>query len=204
MAMTSREGDTSQSREVIFVPVARARALTHALVWLVPAFVIFTFSWTFVAGPDTILNVRDPGIVDVALLLVLVPFNLLALGLGVWGLRWLLLSLWPGTVGVQARAEELVLAFGPFGSRRYPAAELDVRYLFELDDDEAEEGFEAFLPEDEQIRMFLPRIGHPSVREPLNRVMLRYVAGPESSVAQRLRPVVARWRGEDEHAEPDA
>lgn len=200
----SQHGDKPKKIDAVFVPAARVRALTHSLVWLVPAFVIFTFSWTIVFGQDTSRPWDAIDAVSVAMMLVIVPFNLIALGLAVWGGRWLLLALWPGRAGVDARRDELVLGFGPFGTSRYPVAELDVHYLFELDEAGEEEGFEAFLPEEEQIASYLPQIKHRKRAEPLNREILKFVAGPEPRVARALRPMVAQWRGEndDDDAEP--
>jgi len=200
----SQQGNNPKDVKAVFVPAARIRALTHSLVWLVPAFVIFTFSWTIIFGQGTLRLWQALDTVSVAMMLVVVPFNLLALGLAIWGLRWLLLALWPGRAGVDARRDELVLAFGPFGTHRYPVADLDVRYLFELDEEGEEEGFEAFLPEEEQIQSYLPRIKYPKSSEPLNREILKFVAGPEPRVARALRPMVAQWRGENagKDAEP--
>jgi len=203
MATTSHDGDYPQSRGEIFIPVARARALTHALIWLVPAFVVLTFSWTIVFGQATARPWDSLNIVNVAMLLVIVPIDVLALGFAAWGARWMLLALWPGRTGIAARPDELVLALGSFGTRRFPIDQLDVRYFFELEDEGGEEGFEAFLPEEEQINSFLPRIKHRRSHEPIHRVIQRFVAGTEADVAQALRPMVATWRREDEREGPD-
>lgn len=86
------------------------------------------------------------------------------------------------------------MRFGPFGTTSYDAARLDVRYLFELSADSTDEGFEAFLPEEEQIARLLPRICHANTDQRLNEQILRFTASAEAEIATRLGPLIRVWR----------
>ena len=178
--------------------------MTRALLRLAPALVVATISWSVLANLRLWGGGGSPPIVDVALAVLVVPFVLGAIALGLSGLRWLALALWPGPPGIHADTLALTLALGPFGTRRYETDRLDVRYPFECSDDDEADTFEALLPEEEQIRDYLPIMRHPGAREPLNRVVLRFVAGPERAVARTLRPIFTLWRGEGAAAESDA
>jgi len=105
-----------------------------------------------------------------------------------------LLAVWPASVAVVAEVDFLTLRLGPFGTRTYDTPRLDVRYPFELSQDADGGGFEAFLHEDEQRDKLLPRILHPAAREPLHRVILRFVKESELDTARTLRPIIDRWR----------
>ncbi len=111
-------------------------------------------------------------------------------------LRWLLLSCWPGRVGVFADDRELKLVLGPFGMKTYDVTRLDVRYLFELSADLESEGYEAFLPEEEQRKRFLPRMIHPDTAGNISHIILTFVAGDEYSIVSVMRPVIERWRSQ--------
>lgn len=108
--------------------------------------------------------------------------------------RWLLLASWPRECGILAREESLLLRLGPFGVHGYDIARTEIRYPFELADG-ADASYEAYLPEEEQMERFLPRMIHPQAAEPLNRVILRFVRGSEMETAAALRPMIERWRG---------
>jgi len=190
--------------ESIFVPIGRTRAMTHALLRLAPALVLATLSGSMLARLSFARSGASWPIVDVAVALVLAPFALCAVVMGVSGLRWLALACWPRPTGIHADAAELTLALGPFGTRRYAANQLEIRYLFERGGDDEADTFEALLPREEQIRSFLPTVRHAAAREPLNRVVMRFVGGSECALALTLRPMLARWRGENDTAEPDA
>lgn len=197
---TNRDASPPAGPSRVFVPVGRGRALARASVWLAPALVHGLFSWHLWFN----LRLGEPGgpstIVKVAIIAALIPFGLAGIAMVVWGLRWLLLAMWPGRVGVTADTHALRLELGPFGNRTYDTDRLDVRYFFELSADSGEEGFEALLPEAEQIRNFLPRLLHPDAKNPLQRSIMRFADGTESSVAQALRPIIAQWR--KEHSTP--
>lgn len=194
----------SSNPESIFVPIRRTRAVTRALVRLAPALVVVTFSGSILANLRFARSGGSSLIVDVAVALVLAPIVLCAVAVGVAGLRWLALACWPRPVGIYADATALTLALGPFGRRRYETDRLEIRYLFERGEDDEADTFEALLPQEQQIRSFLPTMRHPAAPEPLDRVVMRFVGGSEATLAQTLRPMLARWRGEDDTAEPDA
>ena len=86
-----------------------------------------------------------------------------------------------------------------FGNAEDSAKGVSVRVLFgrntvQLEVTDEGGGFEAFLPEEEQQMRLLPRILHPSAREPLNRVILRFVQPPEEEAVRSLRPLIDHWR----------
>lgn len=179
---------------IIRVPVARLRAWTRAVLWSVAACVPGVAVALILGRLDFRPTGISNGLLEYAIGFAVLPLALLAILSAVKTLRWLLLCVWPGPVGVYAGADALILRLGAFGTRRYDATRLDVRYPSELSGDVDDSGFEAFLSIEEQIASFLPRITHPESTEPLNVVILRYVSGSEYEVAGMLRPVVDRWR----------
>ncbi len=202
---TNQNAYPAAARSGVFVPVGRGRALARSSVWLAPALVHGLLSWHLLSD----VRLGEPGgphtIVELAIIAALVPFGLAGIAMVALGMRWLLLALWPGCVGVTADAHALRLALGPFGNRTYDTDRLEVRYFFELSEDNDEGGFEALLPEQEQIKNFLPRLLHPDAKSPLHRSIMRFADGTESSIAQALRPVIAQWRGErtmPKHSKP--
>ncbi|MBI4717549.1 MAG: hypothetical protein HY763_07075 [Planctomycetes bacterium] len=189
MSLEVQSASTSPSA---WIPVARGRAAARAVFWGIPAFLA-------ALGANLTLervNLSPSGIssrlVDVSLGAVGLLLVVAAIGCVIPAVRWLGLTVWPGRVGVWADPRELCLRLGPFGTRRYPAAELVVRYPYELDD--GEEGFEAFLPEEEQQRLLLPHIRHRGETEALHELILRLAPGNEERIAAALRPVIERWR----------
>jgi len=190
--------------ESIFVPIRRASSMARALLRLAPAVAMAAALWFVLMNLSFARGGSSSTIVDVAVAVALVPFLLCTVALGVTGLRWLALACWPRPTGIRADATELTLALGPFGTRRYESDQLEIRYLFEQDEHEEPDTFEALLPPETQIRSLLPTMRHPTAKEPLDRVVMRFVGGSESTVAQTLRPMLARWRNEDDTAEPDA
>lgn len=182
--------------DVVTVPAGRVRALTRAVAWCVPTAATGLPAVLLFFRVDLSPSAMSSRMVELSLAAMAIPFALAALGCMFIALRWLLLAAWPARVGIVASAEALVLRLGPFGTRQYETAKLDVRYPFELVEDEDEEdgGFEAFLPEDEQFARLLPRMRHPLNEEPLNRTMLKFVSGSEADLAAALRPMIQRWR----------
>ena len=184
----------AESSEVVVLHVARARAASRALVCSVPA-VLLGITTILIYGR---LNFVPTGVsnrlVDYSIAAISRPIPAMAVWAPLKALRWLLLALWPASVAVVAEVDSLTIRLGPFGTRTYDSPRLDVRYPFELSQDADGGGFEAFLPEDEQRAKFLPRILHPAAREPLNRVILRFVKEPESDAARTLRPIIDQWR----------
>ncbi len=179
---------------IIRVPVARLRAWTRAVLWSVAACVPGVAAALILGRLDFRPTGVSNSLLEYAIGFTILPLALLAILSAVKTLRWLLLCVWLGPVGVYASADALILRLGAFGTRRYDAARLDVRYPSEFSADVDDGGFEAFLSMEEQLAGFLPRIRHPESIEPLNVVILRYVNGSESEVAGMLRPVLDKWR----------
>lgn len=132
--------------------------------------------------------------VALSLALAALPLALGAIACALKALQWLLLGMWPGSVGICASRDALRLRLGPFGNRSFDAGRLDVRYPFELEGEAQDGSFEAFLPEEEQRARLLPRITHPDATEPVNLMILKHTAGAEEAVTKTLRPMFDLWR----------
>ena len=180
--------------EVVVLPIARSGAAGRALVWSVPAGLLGVTSFLIYTSLHFVPSGVSNRLVDYSVALISLPISLTALWSVLKGARRLLLSLWPAPVGVFADERTLTLRLGPFGTRSYDAARMDIRYPFELSQDDEGGGFEAFLPEEEQRMKLLPRILHSSAREPLNRVILRFVRPSEKAAVRSLRPLLDHWR----------
>lgn len=188
--LRSRDNDLS-----LLVPVDRIRGLIRGLSWSVPAAVIGAISVPIYINLDFRTTAVSNGLVQAAMALVASPLPILAAICGFQSLRWMLLAAWPQRLGVFANADRLILKLGAFGSQEFNTDRLDVRYPFELIEESEEEAtFEAYLPEEEQIARFLPRLMHPASVEPINRTILRFAGGTEADVAARLLPMVQLWR----------
>lgn len=179
----------------IFLPASRARAAMRGIlggIAAAPAALVLNM-----IAPS--LSFRHSGasnqIEDYALSFTLLLIGIAGLAAAAWGGRWALLALWPGRVGFVADVRGLSWRLGPFGSGRLDAERIEARYLFELDDEELEEGhFEAFLPEETQRRTMLPRLRHPQVRHCVRQLLLNFCAAPEEKLADGLRPMIDAWR----------
>jgi len=182
------------AREVVVLPIARSRAAGRAVVWSVPAGLLGVTSFLLYTSLHFVPSGVSNRLVDYSVALISLPIPLTALWSVLKGARRLLLSLWPAPVGVFADERTLTLRLGPFGTRSYDASRMDIRYPFELSQDDEGGGFEAFLPEEEQQMRLLPRILHPSARDPLNRVILRFVQPSEEEAVRSLRPLLDHWR----------
>ena len=192
--IANRQSADGFAAEVVVLPVARGRAASRVVLWSVLA-ILLGITTILIYGQ---LNFVPTGVsnrlVDYSIAAISLPIPLIAVWTALKSLRWLLLALWPTRVAVVADGDSLTLRLGPFGTRTYAAPRLDVRYPFELSQDEEGGGFEAFLPEEEQRSKLVPRMLHPESREPLNRVILRYVKDSEEEAAQALRPLIDHWR----------
>ena len=190
----NRQSADGLAAEVVVLPVARGRAASRAVLCCVPAILLGITAILIYARLNFVPTGVSNRLVDYSIAAVSLPIPLIAVWTFLKSLRWLLLAQWPARVAVVADYDSLTLRLGPFGTRTYDAARLDVRYPFELSQDAEGGGFEAFLPEEEQQSKFLPRMLHPDAREPLNRVILRFVKDSEVAAAKVLRPVIGRWR----------
>lgn len=193
------------SKLLAVVPVSRTRALTRTLVWFVPAAVCLAASQAIYREID--LSPRGGGgrIVHLAIALAALPLVIAGL-VCLWNaFRWILVALWPAPMGAFGYADRIELRLGPVGTIVVPRADLRVRYLFELSDEERSESVEAFLPEEVQIATFLPLIESATSGERFNRRILSLCAGEEEQIAQAMRPAVAFWRNENaaKNEDPD-
>lgn len=179
---------------LIVVPLGRAQAFLRGILWTLPATVLGFSVYTAFPRLHFVPSGVSNRVVDYSLALVLLLIAFLGLTLGVRALQWLVLAFWPGSIGVVATHDELTLKLGPFGTRRYPTGELELRYPFELSEEETDGSFESFLPEEQQRALFLPRITHPAEHAPINRTIMRFSSGPESRIATLLGPAIEHWR----------
>ena len=180
--------------DAIRLPIARGRAATRALIWGTPAMLLLAAAAIVFPELRFASTGATSAIVDWSIALAALPLGIAGIACAIAALRWALAACWPAPLGIVADAKSLEFRLGPFGRRTYDAARLDVKYLFELSTDGEEEGYEAFLPEEEQMSRFLPRITHPMSRERLNALILRFTDGNESAAATALRPILEQWR----------
>lgn len=185
---------TDTRENSLFIPLSRARAATRAILWAVPALLLGTATIVIYSRLEFIPTAVSNRLVDYAVAVASLPLTLVAVFCALRMLTQLLAVAWPPPLGIEAGEHSLALLLGPFGIKVFPADELDIRYPFELSGDSDDGGFEQFLPEEEQMARLLPRITHPRAKLPINRTILRFVAGDEAQVARLLQPMVARWR----------
>lgn len=180
----------------VWIPASRGRALSRAILWAAPTVILGGAAVIIFRGLDFSPAAAHQRLIQISIAVASAPLAIAALTCGFACIRYSLLALWPGRVGMEANNSTLAFRLGPFGTRRYDSASLDIRYPFEQSGDVTEGGFEAFLPEDEQLARLVPRITHPRAKEPLNRVLVRFCSSDEAELAQTLRPAIDRWRGE--------
>lgn len=178
----------------IHLPAARLKALVRGVWWSMSALLAGLLSYLVYSGLDWRPSAVTSRLVEYCIAVAALPAPAILLYSAFQALRWVGLCLWPAGVGVHADEQSLIFKLGPFGTRVYDVARLDVRYPFELSSEVEDGGYEAFLPEEEQVARFLPRLVHPQSQEPLNRVMLRFVLGDEATVAAAMRPIIERWQ----------
>ncbi len=188
---------TTHNQGVVQIPVARSKALVRAMWWSVSALLTGLVAYLIYSSLDFRPSPITNRIVEYSLALVALPVPGAALFSALKALLWAGLWLWPGSVGIFADEQALTFKLGPFGIQVYDAARLDVRYPFEFSSDIEDGGFEAFLPEEEQVARFLPRLLHPDGDGALNLVILCFVSGDESQIAAALRPVIQQWRSHE-------
>lgn len=193
----------NDQRWIAVLPVSRGRAAARALLWLALGSVLALATFTIYSSMDWGTNGSSSRLVTLSIALAALPVPCIAVATLVAGVRWLALGCWPGPIGVFASERELHLRLGPFGTHAYDAASLDVRYAFDLSVDLEEEGFEAFLPAEEQMRRFLPRLAHPRAPGRIARRVLRYVVADEEVAAATLKPAVDTWRASQGLSAPD-
>ena len=179
---------------VVKLVVGRSSALTRGFIWAGVAVLLGAVTATIYQGLTFTSNGVSSAIVDFSIAVIALPMPISTVITAWIAGRWFLLGVWPASVGICACEDELILRLGPFGTRRYDAARLDIRYPFELGEDEADKGFEAFLPEEQQREQLLPSMAHPKAHEAIDRAILRFAVGSEREIAAALNPVIQRWR----------
>ncbi len=189
--MTPTEANSAVFRR--WIPVDRVRALLRGSLWLVPAAILVSISvplWPVFRNESSAISNR---LVTWSFALLLAPLPISGILCGFHAFRWLLLACWPARIGVFGNEDRIELRFGPFGFRSVEGARLEIRYPFERIGEDDEPTFEAYLPEEDQVARFLPRIRYPGMREPINQAILRYAKGSEPEIASALRPLLKQW-----------
>jgi len=180
--------------EPIFLPASRSRAWTRFLLWSACVALLAAISLAIYRPVIVSLNGAGSAIVALSIAVIALPLPVFAVAALTFSMRWLGLALWPGRVGVLAEPDALSLGFGPFGRSRWWSEDLVIRYPFELDADDPDAGFEAFVPPERQMDEFLPRIEHAGSGAPIRRAILRFCAGNEGELARSLGPALSAWR----------
>lgn len=180
----------------ITIPVSRSRALFRAAIWGVPAVLLGLASVSIYTRLHFIPSGISNRFVDYAFAMAAAPLPLMGLWTALKSLRWLMLFAWGGAIEIVASPTSIDFRLGSFGRKVFQVTDLDIRYPFELIDDEDEGGFESFLPEEQQRATLLPRIVHPNIKSPLQRTILQFAVGDEAQVAGALRPMIEHWQAE--------
>ncbi|MEK6674665.1 MAG: hypothetical protein AABZ47_03310 [Planctomycetota bacterium] len=178
----------------ISIPVGRAKALSKATVLFLPGALLGIVTGLILADLRFIPSGASNRIVDYAVAALALGLAIISIFLLIRGGTWLLLSLWPGHVGIHADEHELRLCLGPFKARRFIATELRITYPFDTIDNGDDVSFEAYLPEEVQIQTLLPAIIPHASAERLDRVLLQFAKGSEPQVATALSAVFMSWR----------
>lgn len=187
------EQDGAGTIGAVWVPAARGRAVVRGAWWAVLAALTGACTVLLYGSLDFRPSPVTNRLVEYCIAVAGSPILVIALGSLFRTLQWLLLAVWPSPVGIRADGQRLTFALGPFRTRSFAASRLDVRYPFELIDEE-EGSYEAYLPEEKQLSRFVPRLRYPGSDEQINRTLLRFAAGQEPDIAGALRPIFEQWR----------
>ena len=190
--MTSGDRDTTEEAKVCW-PIARGRAMTRGLLYAATAFLLGAVTMLVYQPLASSVGGGSSRLVDLSIAVIASPLPLFCIAAAWTSVRWLLLAAWPAKLGVEATVDELVCRFGSFGTKRFDAGRIEARYPFELVDEDVDGGFEAFLPEEQQMAEFLPRMLHPDANEPINRLILKFSMGTEAEVAAAFGPMIRKW-----------
>ncbi len=186
-----------ENEVIAFCAISRGAAFMRGALWVASAGLCCALTLVVFESLDFSPAGAANRLVDLSLLIATLPIALAGLYLGVLGFRWIGLAVWPGPVGVVATKVELSLRLGAFGTRRFEACRLNLKYAFELSGDEEDGGFESFLPEEEQVAKFLPRILYPTSRDRIDLMLLKFARGSEAEIARALRPAFDEWRSKE-------
>lgn len=176
----------------VFIPVARGRACFRALTWAVCGVALALPAKLLAEGLNFNSSAISGRLVSLCLAAVVVLLVVLLLLVVVLTGRWLLVTIWPGELGITANGAGLSMRLGPFGVRRFDAFSLVATYPYEADDDDG--GFEAYLPEEEQHRLFVPALRRRGADERIDRLILKFAQGSEADLARLLHPAIEAWR----------
>jgi len=179
---------------IAVLPLHRGSTLASASLWLLPAVGLGGVAVAVFSRLQFIPSGTSNRLVDYSLAVVMIPIVLGAAAFAIRAAGLACMAVWPGAVGVYAGRDELTIKMGPFGTRRYDVARLDVRYPYELPADDGEDQFEALLPEERQVAELFPRITHPDARELIDRTIRRMAGVPEDDIVHILRPAIYFYR----------
>ena len=174
--------------------VSRTKALTRTVAWGAPAAVCSVAGVAIYRGLSFAPTGMHNRLVEYSIAVCLLPIACAGAVFTFLAVRWFLLAVWPGSLGIFADEDGLLLRLGSFGTRRFDAARLDVKYPFEQEWDVSDSSVEAFLPEERQRSTLLPRITCSGSSETINFTILRFVGMMESDAAAALRPWVEAWQ----------
>ena len=130
--------------------VSRTKALTRTAAWGAPAAVCSVAGVAIYRGLSFAPSGMYNRLVEYSVAVCLLPIVCAGAVFAILAVRWFLLAVWPGSVGIIADDDGMLLRLGSFGTRRFAAAHLEVKYPFEQDEETGESTVEAFLPEEQQ------------------------------------------------------
>ena len=191
-----RPGDSVDKPEnvIAVLPLHRGSTLASASLWLLPAVGLGGVAVAVFSQLHFIPSGTSNRLVDYSLAVLMIPIVLGAAAFAIRAAGLACMAAWPGSVGVFAGPDELTIKMGPFGTKRYDVARLDVRYPYELPADDGEEQFEALLPHERQVAELIPRITHPDARELIDRTIRRMAGVSEDNIVRILRPAIYFYR----------
>lgn len=192
----SEKHQAAQPEWLVQMPASRTHAITRGLIWAVPTALFTAIGVSIYSALDFSPTGVSNRLVEYGFGVFALVFPAGALWAAIKSLRWMLMGCWPAPVGVFANDRELILALGPAGTKKFDVARLNIQYAFELTDELTEEGYEAYLPEEEQMRLFLPRMTHPLTAVRIDQLILDYVQRDEETAATALRPAIDQWRSQ--------
>ncbi len=155
----------------------------------IPAFYVWP-TLRFVPSPTS------NRITDYAMAITVGVMALVGVMLAGAGLRWALFVVWPARMGIEADDQALYLRLGPFGNQRLEWARLETIYAFDLDDPSEADPDRLVLEPEAEMEKFLPRMRHPAVEGDVNRMLERFAAVDEPTLAAKLRRYIEKVRGD--------
>jgi len=162
------------TRDFDLFSVSRSRAVIRAGWRALCAGLLAALAALIASRIDWRLMWRTDAFSCAALACVVASLALPAAGLALSALRWLLLALWPGPLGITWSDSSVDLALGPFGRARLDTARL--RFL------DVPEGFVALCDLDDR----LPRVLHPDHTDNLMDRILIFTGMDASALRRRL------------------